>query len=499
MFQLQQDLFQVRVEKGKSKYFPQIVYSNGFNCMPPAFLVDRYKINNISQKLIKQEIKGYIIDSVITYGNLLIDTNWKLYDKVRLGWKQNEPEYYEKYMAWPRRFSFTCKSARENDRRLKIKKWPAYHDELVRIYGYDWKTPSLNFAREWVSVAKSNLKYDDWTKQYVNAHQESHPVRKVSWGQLLKWEKMPILFNFTKDFVDWWDSHFDDPGDWSLSQTTINYGIRARSPTVDFKAYQDFELDRARQIGFNPGPSTVNAFCRHEYQVKQMRKVLDYYEDKWGSKIISPKTEGGKAYLILQEEFLNGEVLMNYDVAGMELITPTVIAGSVKTLPPGIGCCVSYLQDIPEFLSGVGNTGDWTVIAHLDYLDKLIIVPPKVVCILGDDGTHVGGKIKSSILYEPQPRDQEIHRTLGLTTTKYMHPVGRNITIDNAKQSIQVVQDQWVKNKLTFEQRDSIADLFLGNVNGVPLQELIGKVSSQPFAYSPKELLQQGLQIPIGI
>ena len=266
MYQLKKDLFQIRVEKGKSKYFPQILYSNVYNCMPPSFLVDRYKIDNISQSRAKVKSKGLEFDAVVTDGNLMIDTNWKLYHRLKSGWKVNEPKYFQYYMDWPKRFAFTSKSARENDRRLKLLKWPVFHEELVRLYGYDWKTPSLRIAHDWVRVVRKNLKYDDWTKTYVANHEEAHPVRRVSWGQLLKYNKMDTLFSFTKEFVDWWDIHFEDPGDWSLSQMTISFGIRGRSPEVEYKAYQNFKLVRARQIGFNPGPSTVNAFCRHDYQ-----------------------------------------------------------------------------------------------------------------------------------------------------------------------------------------------------------------------------------------
>jgi hypothetical protein len=467
--------------------------------MPPAFLVDRYKINYITQIMGESSSKGINFPSVLTQGYLFTDINQELYSKLRLGWKENEPKFYRQYIQWPVRFAFTCKSSRENDRRLKILKWSKFYDELVKLFSYEFQSEALDFAHDWVNVIKVNFKYDDWTKRYVSEHEEAHPVKGISWGQLLKYDKMNILSSYTKDFVGWWYDNFKDSGDWSLSQSTVNFGIRARSPDIRFMSYQSFILDRGRQIGFVPGPSTVNAFCRHDYSVKFMRKVFDYYEDKWGTRIISPKTEGGKAYTILRNEYLNGEILTNYDVAGMELITPSIIAGDLKQLPPGIGCCTSYLSNIPELLSGVGPTSDWDIIAHLKLLDKLIIKAPKISCFLGDDGTHVGGKIRNSILYERQEKDEAIHRTLGLTTTQYMHPVGLNITIDNAKHSFQVIQDHWIRNKLTFEERESIMNLFLGNVNGTPLYELIEKVEPQPFAYSPKQLLQYGLNIPIGI
>lgn len=463
--------------------------------MPPSFLVDKYKIDGIEQRQGIAKSKSFEFSGVLTDGNLMIDINDRLDAKLTDGWKTNEPEFAEYYIKWPTRFSFTCKSGRENDSRLKLLKWPAYHEELNRLFGSEWDSPALEYAHGWVRNVRKNFAYDDWTKKYVAEHEEAHPARNISWGQVLAYGYMPDLFEFTGDFVKWWDDEFISPGDWSLSQSTLNKGIRGRSPIVSFKAYQTFVMDRARQIGFNPGPSTVNAFSKHDAQVKYMRSIFDIYEKLWGCRIISPKTEGGAAYTILRDAYMAGEILTNYDVSGMELITPSILAGNLHKLPPGIGCCVSYLGIIPELLSGVGCTGDWDIFAHLELIGKLIIKTPKIICILGDDGTYVGGELRKSVLYERQDTDERIHRTLGLTTTKYMHPVGKNITIDNSKQSLLVVPDQWIKNKLTFEERDAIADLFLGNVNGVPLHELIGRIGPLPFVYSPKELIGKGLGI----
>jgi hypothetical protein len=468
--------------------------------MPPAFLVDKYKVNNIMQYKGTSESKEYKYESINTVAEVLTDINPDLHSRLRQGWKINEPEYARYYLAWPVRFSFTCKSSRENDRRLKLLKWKVYYEELVKLFGYHWRSDALPLAHKWVSDARRNLAYDDWTYKYVAHHQESHPVRGISWGQLLKYNKMNILFNYTKEFVEWWDDHFEDLGDWSLSQMTVSFGIRARSPTVKFIPWQKFILDRGRQIGFNPGPSTINAFNKHDNTVKFMRKqVFDFYEGELGCRIISPKTEGGQIYTILRDAFLDGKKLTNYDVSGMELITPSILAGNLQKLPPGVGCCTSYLGEIPELLSGVGPTSDYDIIAHLELLTRIIEKTPEIICILGDDNTMVGGQIKQTPLYERQDGDERIHRTLGLTTTKYVHPVGRHFTIDNAQQSLQVIPDQWIKNKLTLAQRESILDLFLGNVNGTPLSELIGKIAPQPFVYSPKELLYEGLNIPIGV
>lgn len=463
--------------------------------MPPSFLIDQYKIENIAQHRGDFASKGHKVNGVLTSGELILSINWELVRKVISGWEVNEPKRAQSYKEWPIRFSFTCKSGRENDRKLKLLKWPIFRDEIVRLFGRKWDSDAMFMAKGWVKTVRDNFAYDDWTKTYVNEHGYAHPVRGISWEQLLKFGMMNDLYEFTGDFTGWWYDEFDMPGDFSLSQSTISFGIRGRSPMVEFRPYQQFIMERARQIGFNPGPSTVNAFCKHIYMMRYMRSVFDEFEQKLGCRIISPKTEGGRIYTELRNAYLEGKVLTNYDVAGMELITPTIIAGDIHQLPPGIGCCVSYLEDIPELLSGVGPTSDWDIIAHLTLLEKIIDKTPELICVLGDDGTIVGGKIKNSHLYERQYEDERIHRTLGLTTTEYMHPVGLNITIDNAKHSLQVIPDQWIRNKLTFEERDSIADLFLGNVNGIPLHEIIGKMEPDPFEFSPKEMISKGFSV----
>lgn len=222
MYSLKKDLFKIRVEKGKSRLLPESIYTNVYNCMPPSFLVDRYMITDVRQQAGSSTSKGLTFNGIMTDADVFIDINWDLYRRLMKGWKQNEPEYYDDYVKWPIRFSFTCKSARENDRKLKIQKWPAYHAELVKLFGYEWKSKTLEYALGWVEEAKKYLKYDDWTKSYVAAHEEAHPVRGVSWGQLLKYGKMDTLFEFTKEFVDWWVENFNNPGDWSLSQSTTD-------------------------------------------------------------------------------------------------------------------------------------------------------------------------------------------------------------------------------------------------------------------------------------
>lgn len=467
--------------------------------MPPAFLVDKFMISNMRDEFSEIESKGYTVKGVVSKFELTAKINWGLHKDVTSQWKKLQPKDSNNYIKWDVRYAITSKAARENDRKLKVEKWTAFRNELVSLFGNKWQTEATNHAHNWVKNARANLKYDDWTHTYVKAHQESHPVRGMSWGQLLLYKEMNKFFRFTKEFVSWWDDEFLTPGDWSLSQETTNYGIRARSPDdMKFRVYQEPTLTRARQIGFCPGVSSVNAFVRHNKSLSYMRKVFNEYESILGCRIISPKTEGGIIYTILRDEFLNGSSLNNYDVSGMELITPSLLNGQIGKMNAGLGAVVGYMQDIPELLSGVAPTSDWDMIAHLELLTKIIKKTPTIIVILGDDGTIVNGSVDNTILYERQYKDERIHRTLGLVTTELLHPVGLNITIDSATQQQVVTEGKWVHNRLTPKERSAVAELFTGFVNDVPLHELIGKLEPEPFAYSPKELLQIGLDIPMG-
>lgn len=467
--------------------------------MPPAFIVNRYKIDGLTRDFQTISSKSYSVEGYVTKGNILSDINHDLLKYVVDAWKKNEPEVWQNYVNWDVRFAIASQSARENDRKLKILKWVDYEKELHRLLGTNWSTKAYQTSHDWVTNARKHLAYDDWTKRYVKEHETSHPTRGYSWGQILQYGYMERLYDFTREWVEWWDDNFEKKGDWCMSQTALNIGLRGRSPEVHLTGYQQFELDRARSITFMPGPSSVNAFYNHEASVKFMRKVFDEYESILGCRIISPKTEGGKAYTILRDYYMDGKALINYDVSGMELITPSLIQGRTHSFDAGVGAAISYLGPAPELASGVSPTSDWDIFAHLELIKLLMIKAPLLICILGDDNTSVGGLYKNSILYEKQIKDQAIHRTLGLTTTKYMHPVGLNITIDNAKKSIRLIEGHWVKQHLNLDERKMVAELFTGFVNEKPLHELIGKISSQPFVYSPKDLLRSGLGIPIGI
>jgi len=155
---------------------------------------------------------------------------------------------------------------------------------------------------------------------------------------------------------------------------------------------------------------------------------------------------------------------------------------------------------MPELLSGVSPTSDWTMIAHLELLRYWIDLQGLrgrilYMVILGDDCTIVmesdPGKLISFPLYDRQISDDRMVRTLGLTTSEYMHPVGMPITIDRADKRMNL-RDLWnrdINNKKTIEDRSLIAELFTGFVNEVPLQELIANKPPVPYMYSPKDII----------
>jgi hypothetical protein len=239
------------------------------------------------------------------------------------------------------------------------------------------------------------------------------------------------------------------------------------------------------------GPSTGGPFFPHDYQIATMKHIFKYYAGILGCKIISPKTEGGSVYTEIRDHILDGYRVQNYDVSGMELISPSIVNGRVGRLHYGIGTFSLYLGPIPELLSGVLPTSDIDMIAHLELLTRLLYGDVVLIVILGDDATIVfrTGGVKKTKLYDEQISDERIHRTLGLTCTKYMHPVGCNITIDNADSIMACVPGSWNNNQLTLEERQAIAELFTGFINGVPVPEVLRKSESQRGWYSPKELL----------
>jgi hypothetical protein len=350
-------------------------------------------------------------------------------------------------------------------------------------------------AEKWAAAMKSSFTNDpDAIKRYVINHVTAHPVRGISWGELYYSGLVtPKLFNFTKTWCDIWNERFNDPGDHALDLHRVGFGLRQRSPKFDLAPYITFILEQSRQIGYMPGSSSGGPFFPHDKQVAIMRKIFDYYEGILGCKIYSPKTEGGMIYSLLRDAFLEGKALLNFDVSGMELITPSILNGQIGKLRYGLGAVTSYLASIPELLSGVLPTSDLDMIAHLELLSRLLVGDIELIVILGDDATIVmrSGYIKLSPLYDQQLADQRIHRTLGLAVGKLMHPVGLNLTIDDAPKVIRLHQGHWVVNKMPLPERWKVAELFTGFVNGVPLHDIMRKAPAQEDWYSPKQFISK--------
>lgn len=468
-------------------------YPVRFGTMPPSFMVDKYKITIKRTAYETIESKGHAVRGYVTYGEVLLKINKRLHDYVVNTWKANEPERAKDYIYYQPRLALVERSVVENDVGLKLLKWQKYREEIVKL-----RFPGVkDLAHEWVYKSRINMSYGDHVKEYVSKHQESHPVQGYTWNQLLKAGLMKRLYDFTQAVVAEWDNNFNEEGDWCLNSNSFNIGMRARSPDkIEFNYHIPFRLDRGRQIGYNPGPSSINAFVPHHEQLKVMRSIFDEYAEQIGCRIISPKTEGGLIYTEIRDRFLEGKEIMHYDVAGMELITPSIINGDVRNFPKGLGMVIGRRGDCPELLSGVGPTSDYDMIAHLELLKKLIKKTPELIVILGDDGTIVGGELYNSVLYERQDKDDKMVRTLGLTCSKYMHPVGRNITVDTADKRINMEKDELiVKNQLTIEERTDIAEYFTGSIRGRYLSDLIGKIKPQSGIYSPREMVEFGLGI----
>ena len=461
--------------------------------MPPSFMVDRYriKITNVKHEVI--ESKGHSTRGYVTYGELTVIINKDLHNYVRDKWKQQDPKRYSYYMNWPPRMALVERSVVENDVGLKISKWNGYRNEIRRL-GFPGR---LDLVYKWVEEAKKSFSMGEHTKKYIREHAESHPVRGYTWNQLLKFKLLDDLYDFTKTVIDTWYERFYDTGNWCLDAGSFNIGMRARSPdNIIFDYFIPFRLTRGRQIGYNPGPSSVNAFIPHDITLQMMRHIFDVYEKELGCKILSPKTEGGVIYKIIRDAYLNGEQISHYDVAGMELITPSIINGSDRDFPFGLGMVIGRRGDMPELLSGVGPTSDWDMIAHLELLKRILIKAPKIIIILGDDATFIGDyKIISTSLYEAQEKDDITTRTLGLTCNEYMHPIGRNITVDTATKRINLEGDATIVNKMPFKEREDIAEYFTGSIRGIPLADIIGQVKPVSGVYSPREMIEKQLKI----
>jgi hypothetical protein len=463
--------------------------------MPPSFQVDEYelKLNRVEYGDIKSQnlsVQGFkmIID-------VKIKINIELVRRVNEVWSIREEKLVKDYVNYPSRCAVGAQFAVDNNVKLKSKKWVGYREELSK-----WKFSERPFelARYWAEQTYKLMSKGDHVREYVKKHAEAHPKRAVTWNQILAYGWMDELYDFTREVMDLWNEKFDMRGDWCISSDTFNLGMRSRSPDDAELEYQvTITLDQARQIGYATGISSCNAFKKHSDNIRVMRYIFDIYEKIIGCRIISPKTEGGIVYTIIRDAYLEGKIIKRFDVRGMELITPTILnAGFHMRL--GIGICVGWRDIIPELLSGVGPTSDFDMIAHLELLVKLIIKPPEIIIILGDDATIIGGLLVNSILYEWQELEDKLGRTLGIICTEFMHPIAHNITVDTANKRINVTQDDLikgfrVKNKMPMLERERIADYFTGKVGNKELYEILPTIKPEAYVYSPREMIEYGL------
>jgi hypothetical protein len=464
--------------------------------MPPAHLIDEYTLTYSGYEYFKDENKGFSYYGYAPKGKIYAVINKELYDYQRLAWKSEGDVLYRAYMDKDPRLTISSDASVENDRILKISKWNnAYHPALVKLLAKREDDISYEMAEYWVNEYHRNMSYGNHTLEFVNTHSTSHPTPKITWTQIKEYGQLGVLSNFTSEVVESWKDNFRESGNWSLSQTEIHFGRRGRSPKVSFTAYNDWFVDRTRQIGYMTGPSSINAFVPHDIKVQVLRHIFDVYEDLIGCKIYCPKTEGGQIYSMLRDSYLAGKKLIHYDVAGMEIITPSIIQGRTHNFDYGLGMVIGYMGSIPELLSGVGPTSDYDMIAHLELLRVLLKgkTPPDYIIILGDDCTMVSDHDLdlSSPLYERQISDDIMVRTLGLTTHELMHPVGNNFTIDRADKSINLL-DNWgkpIRTQMNINERFDIARLFTGYIGETPLHELIGNVKFGEGVYSPKDMM----------
>ena len=490
-----------------SKYFPEPIVPRYFDTMPCSPIIDSYKINLLPPKMQEITSKQYTVKNFyVAPGEIYVNYNSEMVSYLNKVWRDKEPTYADIYYKWPKRFGICSRATVDNDRKLKMLKWVDYQSELKSLFTMDGKV-SLPFelAEFWVRETLSAMSWGDHVEQYVNDHATSHPCPGFTWRELWDKKMMRRFQIFTTEVMKVWNDNFDnDLYNWSLSNLTRRYGNRQRSPELGpLSSFMTYTLERSRQIGYNPGPSSCNAFVPHDKQIKIMEKVFKTYEDIIHCKIYCPKIHGGRIYQLLRDAYLEGKTLMNYDVAGMEIITPSIIANSTNKFPFGLGMVIGWLSDVPELLSGVAPTSDYDMIAHLELLSKLIVKTPEFIVILGDDCTLVNGEVKNNSLYERQLADERIHRTLGLTCTELIHPVGLNITVDTAKKRMAVVkkrginelpislgESKWYENKRPLVDRWRDVEYFTGYIDQVPVSDIIGKIPPQAAAYSPREMIE---------
>jgi hypothetical protein len=174
--------------------------------------------------------------------------------------------------------------------------------------------------------------------------------------------------------------------------------------------------------------------------VEVMREIFDLFEECTGIYVFSPKTEGGEAYVTINDCYYRGLKWWMYDVSGMEGITPYILAYGLGGFPATLGLWhVVHPNLARELLSGVSPTSDFDMIAHLGGVVGCARYPegtPQRLQILGDDGSS--DKPIHHPVYGLQAHDTRIHRSLGMCHRKSktsremdMFSVGANITIDN--------------------------------------------------------------------
>jgi hypothetical protein len=506
------DIFELIVANGKSSLMPAEKFPTPgrMSIMPCSHLIDSMRLEYTGYTHGGWKSKGFSFHGYAPMGNAHMILNDELY-RLQTGlWEKREPERAHDYIHDSLRFALSSNAAIENDRFLKVDKWVnSYSGALAKIMNHPYypvvQEAGYDLARFWVESFVNGMFYGDHTYGYVKAHETAHPAKGATWGQILLWEKMGYLWEFTSEVGESWKVNFDEEGNWSLDQRTINFGNRSRSPDIYmFIPYFQWLLERNRQIGYVTGISSLNAFVTHELKMKVMRTIFDNFKDLVGCPIYCPKTEGGSIYTMLRDSYLSGKTLVHYDVGGMELITPSLIQGKLGQFNYGIGVTIGYLNMIPELLSGVSCTSDWDMIAHLILLSVLLYgrKKPLYIVILGDDCTLVYDSesdvdIMVTPLYERQLKDDKLVRTLGLVTGEWMHPSGCNFTIDRADKRIQLRDNwgAWINNSMPMPNRKLIAEFFAGSINTKPVHEILKNAPPYDYVYSPKELvlIQVGL------
>jgi hypothetical protein len=506
MYHVEKDVFSFTMSSSPSPLIPsdKIPNENRMDTMPAAHLVDAFKIKYLGYVYKEMTSKGFSFHGYMPFGELFVQINKEMHNKQKQAWKKNEPDKYAEYMNADTRFALSSGAALEADRVLKVSKWnDAYEPALHKYFEYQEDKLAYECAQYWVEEYAKAKFYGPHTVEFVKAHKTSHPTPGITWNEVVRDKLMSSLWAITDEIANKWSEDFQETGDWCLAQEDIHHGNRQRSPDVDFVAWCKWIVTRTRQIGYATGVSSLNAFIEHKVKMRVMREIFNRYENVLDCKIVCPKTEGGVIYSMLRDYYLEGYQLVHFDVAGMEIITPSIIMGRTKRFDFGIGAVIGYIKQVPELLSGVSPTSDWDMIAHLEFLRYFFTLmdrKPLLIVILGDDCTMVfehPPRFRKHPLYERQISDDKMVRTLGLTTSEFMHPVGRPITIDRADKRIPMRDnwDKWIRNSKTPIDRNIIMELFTGIINEVPVHEILESAPPVDYLYSPKDIVLSQLDL----